>query len=74
MIDEFEVLAEKPLIPTDEQKYEMIEEAFRTLAAQGLIYDTGIRKWSERTRSYQVVWAAVPGKLPQLAHRKRVKR
>jgi hypothetical protein len=52
-------------IPTDEQKYEMIEEAIRTLAAQGLLYDTGKRKWSERTRSYQVVWAAVPPKQKQ---------
>jgi hypothetical protein len=53
--------------PTDEQKYEMemLQEAIRTLAAQGLIYDTGRRKWSERTQSYDVVWAAVPPKQKQ---------
>ena len=34
--------------PTDEQIDEMIEEAIRTLAAEGLLYDTGKRKWSER--------------------------
>jgi hypothetical protein len=48
--------------PTDEQKYRMIEEAILSLAAEGLLYDTGKRRWSERTKSYQVVWAAVPPK------------
>jgi hypothetical protein len=48
--------------PTDEEKYEMIEEAIRRLAAQGLIFDTGKRRWSARTQTYQVVWAAVPPK------------
>jgi len=46
--------------PTDEEKYEMIEAAFRRLEAEGRIYDTGKRRWSERTRTHQVVWAAVP--------------
>jgi hypothetical protein len=48
--------------PTDEEKYEMIEEAIRRLAAEGLIYDTGRRKWSARTQTYQIVWAAIPPK------------
>jgi hypothetical protein len=48
--------------PTDEEKYQMIEEANRQLAAEGLLYDTGQRRWSERTQSYQTVWAAVPPK------------
>jgi hypothetical protein len=48
--------------PTDEQKFRMIEKAILSLAAEGLIYDTGKRRWSARTRSYQVVWAAVPQK------------
>jgi hypothetical protein len=46
--------------PTDERFHEEVMEALLSLAAEGLIYDTGRRKWSERTRSYQVVWAAVP--------------
>jgi hypothetical protein len=37
---------------------EMFEKAFQELAAQGLVYDTGERRWSERTQSHQVVWAA----------------
>jgi hypothetical protein len=48
--------------PTDEQNYKMIEEAILSLAAEGLLYDTGERRWSNRTQSYQVVWAAVPRK------------
>jgi hypothetical protein len=43
--------------PTDEQKYRMIEEAISSLAARGFLYDTGERRWSERTQSYQIVWA-----------------
>jgi stage V sporulation protein G len=27
-----------------------------------IITDTGKKKWSDRTRSYQIVWEAVPGK------------
>jgi hypothetical protein len=33
-----------------------IDEANRDLAAQGLIVDTGLRKWSERTGRYEIVW------------------
>jgi len=44
--------------PTDERLHEQVMEALRRMAAEGRIYDTGRRKWSERTRSYQVVWAA----------------
>jgi hypothetical protein len=40
----------------------MIQTAIYELAAEGLIYDTGRRRRSERTQSYQIVWAAVPGK------------
>ena len=46
--------------PTDEEKFEMLEAALRRLEAEGQIYDTGERRWSERTRTHQVVWAAVP--------------
>jgi hypothetical protein len=48
------------VLPTEAEKYAAIEESFRWLAAKGLIYDTGRRRWSERTQSYQIVWAAVP--------------
>jgi hypothetical protein len=52
--------------PTNERLQEDVMEALLRLAAEGLIYDTGRRrKWSERTRSYQVVWAAIPPKNEQ---------
>jgi hypothetical protein len=44
---------------------EMIEDAIQRLVADGLVYDTGERRWSERTQSHQVVWAAVPPKHKQ---------
>jgi hypothetical protein len=43
----------------------MIEQAIQMLAEQGLIYDTGKRRWSARTQTYQIVWAAVPPKHKQ---------
>jgi len=42
----------------DEVDYDAIEEAIQDLAREGLIVDTGERRWSERTRSYQIVWTA----------------
>jgi hypothetical protein len=48
--------------PPDEEFYEAVMEACLSLAAEGLIYDTGKRRWSERTQTYQIVWAAVPPK------------
>ena len=42
----------------------MIEEAIQ-LVVQGQVCDTFGRRWSERTQSYQVVWAAVPPKEEQ---------
>ena len=42
----------------DEDAIEAIEEAIQDLAREGLIVDTGERRWSERTRSYQIVWTA----------------
>ena len=44
--------------PLDEVDHDAIEETIRDLARQGLIVDTGRRRWSERTRSYQIVWVA----------------
>ena len=46
---------------TEEEKYEAIEQALQKLDRQGLIVDTGRRRWSKRTRSYQIVWAKAPG-------------
>jgi len=46
---------------TDEQRYQAIGEAIQSLARKGLIYDTGRRRWCDRTKSYQIVWATVPG-------------
>jgi hypothetical protein len=43
--------------PLDEVN-DAIEQAIQNLARQGLIIDTGRRRWSERTRSYQIVWVA----------------
>ena len=40
---------------------EAIEQALQKLAREGLIVDTGRRRWSKRTRSYQIVWAKAPG-------------
>jgi hypothetical protein len=46
---------------TGKEKYEAIERALQKLAREGLIVDTGRRRWSKRTRSYQIVWAKAPG-------------
>ncbi|MCS3496169.1 hypothetical protein M2189_004871 [Bradyrhizobium japonicum] len=51
--------------PPDEQAYREMEKAVKELEAAGLIYDTGQKRWSDRTQSYQVVWAAVPPKHEQ---------
>ena len=39
-------------------RHDAIEQALQSLARKGLIVDSGRRRWSERTRSYQIVWAA----------------
>jgi hypothetical protein len=46
----------------DAKLYKEVQKAIASLAKEGLIYDTGQRRWSERTQSYQIVWAAVPPK------------
>ncbi|MBR0742108.1 hypothetical protein JQ581_34745 [Bradyrhizobium liaoningense] len=43
----------------------MIEEVLQQLASEGVVYDTGERRWSKRLQSYQVVWAKVPPKNEQ---------
>ena len=47
----------------DEDKRAYADRLLESAARWGLLRDTGKRKWSERTRSYQIVWEAVPGKL-----------
>ncbi len=56
-----------PVLSDDEDTMEAIDEdniyksvnkAIQELAREGKIYDTGQRRWSERTGSYQIVWAA----------------
>jgi hypothetical protein len=44
--------------PLDEGDDGAIEQAIQNLARRGLIVDSGRRRWSERTRSYQIVWIA----------------
>jgi hypothetical protein len=48
--------------PNEKDKYQMIEAAIQELADQGPIYDTGERRWSRKTETYRIVWAAVPPK------------
>jgi hypothetical protein len=57
MSDKFE-FGSWPLDEVDDDAIEAIEQAIQDLAREGLIVDTGQRRWSERTRSYQIVWAA----------------
>ena len=33
-----------------------IDKGIREFAAKGLLVDTGLRKWSERTGRYEIVW------------------
>jgi len=47
----------------DEEKRAYADRLLESAARWGLLRDTGKRKWSERTRSYQTIWEAVPGKL-----------
>jgi hypothetical protein len=42
--------------------HEMVLQAIQELAAKGLIYDSGERRWSDRTLSWQIVWKATPGR------------
>jgi hypothetical protein len=40
--------------------YEDIRRAVQDLAEQGLIVDSGRKKWSKRTGQYEIVWMANP--------------
>jgi hypothetical protein len=39
-----------------EDFYERVREATEDLARDGLIVDSGRRRWSERTQRYEIVW------------------
>ena len=54
MSDKFEFVSR----PDSADDDDAIEQAIQNLAREGLIVDTGERRWSERTRSYQIVWTA----------------
>jgi hypothetical protein len=58
-----------PLDEVDHDAMEAIEQALQDLAREGLIVDTGRRRSSERTRSYQIVWVA-----SEFAHRDQQKK
>jgi hypothetical protein len=43
--------------PTDQAEIQRsIEEAIQDLVRKGLAVDSGQRKWSQRTDSYEIVW------------------
>jgi hypothetical protein len=44
------------------QRSQALRAAIYSLAAKGLIYDTGERRWPERTQSFLIVWKAISGK------------
>ena len=48
-------------VPKEKEKCEAIEQALQKLAREGLIVDTGRRRWSKRTHSFQIVWVKAPG-------------
>jgi hypothetical protein len=41
--------------------YEDISRAIQDLAEEGLIVDSGRKKWCERTRQYEILWTLSPG-------------
>jgi hypothetical protein len=46
----------RPLDEVDEYYLDVIEQAFQSLAREGLIVDSGRREWSELTGRYEIVW------------------
>jgi hypothetical protein len=47
-----------PIDEVDDDAIEAIEQAIQDLARDGLIVDSGRRRWSERTGRYEIVWVA----------------
>ena len=45
--------------PTDPAEVKRsIEEAIQELVRKGLLVDSGQRRWSERSKRYEIVWKA----------------
>lgn len=44
--------------PLDAVDYDAVEQAIQDLAREGLIVDSGRRRWSERNGRYEIVWVA----------------
>jgi hypothetical protein len=44
-----------------------VAQELRRLAAEGLIVNSGRRAWSERTKSWQVIWVATEADEAELA-------
>ena len=42
--------------PLYEVDYEEIQQAIQDLVHEGLVVDSGRRRWSERTGRYEIVW------------------
>ncbi len=55
-----------PGLLSEAEVHEAIQEAIDDLAADGLIVDTGERRYSPRTGRYEIVWAAVPDRKNKL--------
>jgi hypothetical protein len=50
-------ISPRPEFPTTaEEIEEAIQEAFQRAAREGLIVDSGKRRWSERTGRYEILW------------------
>jgi hypothetical protein len=47
--------------PADPAEIQLaIESAIQDFARKGLVADSGQRRWSERTRRYEIVWDLLP--------------
>jgi hypothetical protein len=57
-------LISRPDLPAERFTQEEIEEAIHRLAREGLVVDSGERRWSERTGRYEIVWKSKIYKQP----------
>ena len=51
-------------------RHDAIEQAIQNLAREGLIVDSGRRRWSARTGRYEIVWA--PSEFADRDHHKKL--
>jgi hypothetical protein len=49
-----------PATPNDEDLYTEVREAIQCLVREGKVVDSGERRWSKRTRRYEIVWMVAP--------------